>query len=101
MRLLVLLLALVLVASATSIRLERKDHRMYGNGELTGAERVALVGSGNTVPLGGGLLVLGTYVAPLTVGTPPITVDMLVCYHIPNWIFTREINNNRWNSMVD
>ena len=74
-----LLLLFVIVVASHSIKLQRKENKFIKDSELSLAKRAALVASGTTITLDGGLLVLGTYIAPLSVGNPPITVEMLVC----------------------
>jgi len=68
----------VALASAHSISLSRKENKFIKNEDLSFSKRAALIASGTTITLDGGLLVLGTYIAPLKVGTPAITVEMLI-----------------------
>jgi len=72
------LLALLGLVCAHSVSLRRREHRIIRDEEMTLMERNKLLASGTTIPLDGGLLVLGTYIAPLSVGTPAVTVEMLI-----------------------
>ena len=72
------LLALLGLVCSHSVSLRRREHRVIRDEDMTLRERNQLIATGTTIPLDGGLLVLGTYVAPLSVGTPPVTVEMLV-----------------------
>ena len=70
----VLLILIVALAQATSIPIARKPNKIIENPTINQQRLLA----GDSIPLEGGLLVLGTYVISVQVGTPPVTVSMIV-----------------------
>ena len=79
MRLALLLVAMVVaVVCGSSVPLRRREHRVIPHDQLTLVQRRSLLASGTSIEMGGGLLVLGTYIAPLQVGSPPVEIEMLV-----------------------
>jgi hypothetical protein len=75
-----LALALIVLVSGHAVSLKRRPHRVVRDDEMSVSQRESLLASGTSINMGGGLLVLGTYIAPLKVGTPAIEIEMLVRY---------------------
>lgn len=76
--LVVLVAGFIVDVDSHTIPLKRKANKFIHHNELGFGQKTALLASGTTIPMDGGLLVLGTYIAPLQVGTPAIEVEMLV-----------------------
>ena len=68
------LLVLFSVTQA-SIPLKRTPHRFIPDSER---HLYASLANGDSIPMEGGLLVIGTYVATLQVGTPPVSFNLIV-----------------------
>lgn len=70
----VLLILYVASALGAAIPITRKPNKIIENPTRNQQRLLA----GDAIPLEGGLLVLGTYVISVQVGTPPVTVSMIV-----------------------
>jgi len=68
------LLILAALVQGTAIPITRKANKIIENPTANQQRLLA----GDSIPLEGGLLVLGTYVVSVQVGTPPVTVSMIV-----------------------